>query len=301
MKILLIYEHHPRVLGHFVKQAFKQLGHEVVSVGAVNPNEPLGCHGRMPDLRLDWCALNAVDASQLRVNPSDFDLRILIDHGEMTTVWNLPHPWVHWSFEGPNLGWSNTQYKYAGILTQVGDVDNVSWLPGGFDAEEHDPRPIPQWREYDLVQAGAVHASRGITWNYVTANAKDLNCVFGQFWGPLYAQIYRHGLATWVDTGVDFIKLRVFEAMALGCVVISPRNYAMLSLFNEDEHFIGYEPIIGPKGEPMPEPSFLIDTARRLRRDGDGGMAERAQRLVWTRDCWQHRAATILRDVFGEG
>jgi glycosyltransferase involved in cell wall biosynthesis len=308
MRILLLGTWHRRCgLPYYYLRALRQLGHEVVTVGPWRDQEPWGTRGREPQAFLNtsmpvpWRETIAV------LNFTEpLDCAIIASGGEGLR-WadgDLPDiPWAHIDSEGAAMEWSRglTPHRYAEIMCNGADA-GVQWLPKAFDADEH---WIPPYcasfsgasREYDLVQLASAREARQHIWHTVRERAPDIHTFFGDVWGPLYACAYQNSLATYCCSTLDFVTTRVFEAMAMGCVVIADRNPSTLKLFNDGEHFIGFDPIPGPGGEGMPDPEWLIDTVRRLRREGDGGMAQRAYELVRGRDSYQHRLRRVLEGM----
>lgn len=297
MRIALCYTHHRRCIAHYFRRAFKMLGHEVVTVGPWADEWPMGTPGREADVPLPRYTIGYYTFEQLGIG-NNFDLFILIDQGEDLRVWNIPIKWVHLAIEGTHLEWSYAPYKFASLMQHVTNPVGVTWLPSGFDPEEHLPGPPASGRWYDLVQIAIPYESRKFMANHLPQIAPDLHFQFGEIWGPEYGKAYRDSLATWVGSGQDFITIRVFEAMAMGTLVFADRTASIAKLFREGEHFIGYDPLWNEEHSPYPNPQWLVDELRRIRRDGDGGMAERAKQLVWGRDSWTHRAQTILDTVF---
>lgn len=315
MRIAILSTWHRRCgVGYFYRRAFRQLGHDVVGIGSWKADEPYGTRGREPEVQIGGGPVfGYAEIAPVLYYPERADLLVIADGGEGLQVTGVPDDvrLVHLSSEG--VGWRDAQtpHRYANIMRA--DMDgSVAWLPNAFDLLEHPPRTMPvmhigerelsdgDGREYDLVQLASSRDARRFIWDRVLRTAPDLHCLFGDIWGPSYAAAYQHALATFTCSTQDFVTTRVFEAMACGCVVIADRTKAMASLFTEDEHFIGYDRVDGPGGEGMPDPDWLIETVRQIRRDGDGGMAKRVYALVASRDSYAHRAQRILDDVFGK-
>lgn len=312
MKIALLGTWHRRCgVSYFWRRAFRQLGHTVIGIGPLRPEEPWGTYGREPDITLSpqrWGSTECVYPYEaLGALPWRPDLLFIADGGEGLRLTDIPAdlPWVHLSSEGAAMDWSRglTPHRYANIMCNR-PGEGVIWLPNAYDAQEHwirdeylrDPTAP---KAYDLIQAAAPRDARRAVWESVRQTAPDLRTYFGEAWGPIYTTLHQHARATFVCATLDFITTHVLEAMAMGCVVIADRTPSMCSLFTEGEHFIGYDPVPGAGGEGMPDPGWLIETARRLKRDGDGGMALRAHQRVAGVDSYQARAEQVLAEVFG--
>lgn len=302
MRILLIYLHTRRCGGYHYARGFRQLKHDVVTAGPWAPGD-FGTPGREPDHELPPSNKFSWNGGDFDFLPDIPDLTVLIDGGQDLRVSGIPGPWVHISTEGTNMEWSDTPYKYAEIM-RAGNPPEVKWLPKAFDYYDA-PRQTEE-KIYDLVQLASPRAARTYLWEYITKNAPDLNCLFGEIWGPVYHQAYRFARCTFVASGVDFVTNRVFEAMAAGCVVIADRTPSMLSLFepagdSDHEHFVDYTAIEGPGGEAMPDPDWLITKVRELKEDipiRRSIMATRARQLVLQRDSFTDRCREILEGCF---
>lgn len=295
MKILLLGTWHRRCgVPYYYTRALRQMGHEVRTTGFWRQEESFGTYGREPDCCIEQYTADAV-------HWSGFDCAIVASGGEGLR-WadnDLPDlPWAHIDSEGSNMAWSRdkTPHRYAEIMCNGCD-DGVRWLPKAFDKEEHAHVIGGAFREYDLVQLASAREARQYIWQYVRHHAPDLHTFFGDVWGPLYACAYQNSRATYCCSTLDFVTTRVFEAMAMGCVVIADRNPSMLQLFKDGEHFIGFDPVPGPGGEGMPDPEWLIDTVRRLCQRHDDDMTMRAYELVRSRDSYQHRMRRVLADM----
>jgi glycosyltransferase involved in cell wall biosynthesis len=177
----------------------------------------------------------------------------------------------------------------------------VEWWPNAFDEVEFVRGPSLAERPLDLTQIATPRAARQHFWHQFPLDAPDLKSYFGEIWGPQYSATYRDARATFVAHGCDFVSLRVFEAMASGCLVISDRTPAMLKLFNEGEHFIGYDPITGPGGDAIPTTEMIISAVRKINADlpAAQAMADRAYTLVSGRDSFRHRGEQLLQEVKG--
>lgn len=303
MKIVVLGTWHRRCgLPYYYARALRQLGHEVIGIGPWQEGEPPGTEDRQPEFRLPFDTRNResrwyeYEAIKRATGPAD--LFLLAEGGEDLRLLNAPAPWVHVSTEGdgPIMWWSRklTPFRYAEIMSNGAD-EGVRWLPKSYDALEH----YPSWRQrsIDFVQLASPREARRYIWQYIAQNAPELTLNVGEAWGLAYGDGYRSGRATFCCSSSDFVTTRVFEAMACRCVVIADRTPSMLELFNEHEHFIGFDPVPGPGDEGMPDPAWLIDTLRKLKRDGDSGIANRAYDRVHGRDSYRERMLRILRDV----
>ena len=296
---------HPRCGPWHYAEELRLMGHEVVKIGPYDAGVPFGTRGREPDVLLPQAY-----PPHYRPGPllGDFDQFWIIEGGEDIRVLDLPDkmPLVHVSTEGTHLEWTKgrTPHRYAEIMCNVTDPEGVTWLPKCFSEWEYSTGAYPRTsteREYDLVQLASARAARVHVWNEVKRIAPDLNCVFGDQWGPLYYATYENALATFVCHTHDFVTTRVFEAMAAGCVVFSDPTPSMLKLFEPGKHFVPFEAVWhAESGEGYPDPEWLAAEVREMRKNRNHEMiAGAASRLVWGRDSMKHRVETVLTRLDG--
>jgi glycosyltransferase involved in cell wall biosynthesis len=297
-----------------------------MTVGPWDESEPLGTEGREPHVALPWRYapenLYAWDeiayairyarhygpnkgpaVKEAKSFPLNACVKILIDGGEGVQVHGIPDPWIHVAIEGVNLGWSKTPHKFAQIPCN-NRQPGVTWLPPGFDVEEHyrDNR-VPC---YDLGQIAANRMSRKFVWAEVQRLAPDLHCLFRDgLWGWPYAEAHRNMRATFACAGMEFVTMRVMEAMAMGCIVLADRSERMRELFEPGVHYIEFESIKHKDcDERIPDPKWLVEQAWRIRDYGETlegqsveAMVDNACVRVHERHSWQHRARTLLEAV----
>lgn len=296
MRIMLCYTHHRRVIAHYYRRAFAQLGHDVRTVGPWYNGYSLGTHGREPTHWFPWRHPTIYDYSEFRLSPKDYDLFVLFDHGENLIVRDIPqHTWAHVGIEGTNLGWSETPHKFAALMQHVTEP-NVHWLPTGFDPQEHRPGPPLTQRLYDIVQLATPRDARTAMWSYIQKCAPHLHSLFGEFWGPVFETVHQQARVTWACSSQDFITMRVFEAAAMGCLLVADRTESLRKIgFVDGMHFVGYDPVPTIWDEGVPDPKLLIRVALLAREDRAAQeTALRAQALVLDKHSWAHRAQEML-------
>lgn len=305
MRILLLYSHHRRTLNVYYKRALVRLGHQVVSVGPWDEQQRFGTHGRTPDVMLPaavppWYAYEQI-AAHLPWTP---DLVWLLEGGEDLRVLNVPReiPFVHQSVEGSHMEWSRgiTPHRYVNFTCNGFAPPDVKWLPYGFDEVEAGPYNVPTAdREYDCAQIGSARESRVLVWEHLR-KATDVHCWFsGDLWGPAHFALYRNARSTFVNQTISFCCPRVFDAMGMGCLLLSDRVPAVTELFNDEEHFLGYDRVFGRDGEGIPHPDWILDIVRRCRREPQWaqGIALAGRRLAWEKHTYRHRVEEVLNDV----
>ncbi len=306
MHVLLFYTHHPRCIADNYRRAFRRvLGPEnVFSAGQWSLSEPLGTYGREPDYELrrsreiwkQWTYKEL--ASHVSFQP---DIVVLIDQGEHLRLHDVPTPFIYVSTEGSDMVWPYGAAKRYASLMCNGPGPGVQWWPNAFDEVEFTRGPDLSKRVLDVTQVATPRDARVAFWGQFPLDAPDLKSYFGEIWGPVYSAMYRNAKCTFVAHGCDFVSLRVFEAMASGCLVISDRTPSMLKLFTEGEHFIGYDPIQGPGGDAIPTTEMIISVVRKINADlpAAQAMADRAYDLVASRDSFRHRVEQLLQDMKG--
>jgi len=222
-----------------------------------------------------------------------------MDHGEDFQVQGIPEPWVHHCFEGTHHEWSDTPYKSVGIERGT-DTAGIEWLPNGYDPTEHFSSAVRlrgvRLNVFDLAHFAVSRRGREHVYGEVR-RALDLRTASGELWGMEYGNGLRRSMATWVCVLEDFIPNRVWDAMACGCVLIANRRPALQRFFREGEHFIGFDAVRFVHDELIPDPEWLIATVRRLREQGDGGMAARAYEAVLPHS-YAARAQRMIAKVF---
>lgn len=302
MRIAVIATWHRRNNIYYYAKALRMMGHDVVTIGPWRDEEPFGVKGREPDYTTERGYVFHYSWDHITHRKGNFDLALVIDGGEDLQVYGVPIPWAHMSTEGgPLTAWGRglTPHRYSEIMCNGQDAD-VRWLPKAFDEIDHVFRD--GHREYDLVQLASAREARRYVWEQVRLRAPDLSCVFGDIWGPMYSAAYQNATATYTCSTVDFVTNRVFEAMAMGCVVIADRTSAMLSMFEDSKHFVGFDPIKLPQfGEGIPDPEWLIETVRHLRDNPSETrrLQIEARLLVADRDSYRHRMERVLTEMAG--
>lgn len=303
MKIAFVYTHHRRTLNWYYKRAAQRLGHEVWSVGPWD-DQPFGTYGREPDSFLADRTPRHYEYAELKV-PWTPDVLWLLEGGEDIRVLDVPVPFVHQSVEGSHMDWSRTvtPHRYVNFTCNGAAPPDVTFLPYGFDRQHCDrtasTRPIVD-REYDCAQVGSARPSRALLWDDVSQRAKDIHCWFnGSFWGPAHFELYRNARSTFVNQTHDFMCPRVFDAMAMGCVLFSDRVPSIMSLFEEGEHFIGYDSVRAFDGESVPHTDWLIEQIRRCRREPEWAqrISTAARVNAWQHHTYEHRVQRVLEEI----
>jgi spore maturation protein CgeB len=185
----------------------------------------------------------------------------------------------------------------------------TTYLPFAWDPSVH-PRPADDAVEPDLdvVFAGEWRPDRevwiealadfkvGVWGTDVWRTKSKPNSVArrswrgGAVWGPMYAQASRKGRITLnlVDvTNGPGLNMRAFEAVGLGCFVVSTRTAALEEAFAEDEHIVFFD---SPTELAEKVTHYLARPAERTR------IARNAVQLG-DENTYRHRAEQLLAEV----
>lgn len=275
MRVLLLYIHRRRTIAHYFRRAFLHRGWDVVTCGPWM-DEMYGWRGTEPDVRLQD---PAIDRSRhdgrwhyywdQEIAPflptTDFDARILLDDGGgRLQIDGIPNPWLHHAIEGTGLHWSNTPYKSAALMCNVTNPAGITYIPSGYDVEWHTAPDLTEPREYDFTHIATPRASRLRMWQLLMQRS-DIKPVLGEIWGSLYNEAYKHSTCTLSCATANFVTMRVWESMAMGCILLSDELPAVREFFDESQVLFFNSVPATPDGERMPDPLWLADTIRRLR------------------------------------
>lgn len=310
MKILMLGTWHRRCGPYNYARALESLGYDVLRVGPWDESVPFGTHGREPHIQLPkrhpphYTMDEITNSHEFGANAQFYDMDAfwIVEGGENIRILDMPEavPVVHISSEGTNLEWSKgrTALRYSEIMANTVNKDGVTSLPKAFDPLC--ALPPNMYPAYDLVQLASPRAARVHFWQEFPKAAPDMHGVFGDIWGPAYRLIHNNALATWVCQGVNFMTNRVVEAMASGCIVFSDPVPAVCEHFEPGVDFIPYHPVMHESGEGYPDPHWIADQLRRLRRDGHRAMLGSALRKVQQGYSFRDRVLDILDDFARE-
>ena len=123
-----------------------------------------------------------------------------------------------------------------------------------------------------------------------------LNIVYGNVATKEYVEFHNSSRTTWeFSGGSQYIKWRIFEAMAMGCVVITDTFKLLGEVgFESWKHYVPHIPV-----DDMP---MAISIARGIRmvrqwRDFSETVREEAWNYVMSNHTYEHRAKMILKDI----
>lgn len=219
MKAVVLAKHYPVCSGRYICNAIEQSGGEVRHYGPAMGRSVWGLD--LPG-ELAWQP-QSLDPTFMPdvVIVADSDAAVL-DHSIM---WRHIAPVVVWGVDNHVADYRRewiTHYFLAhhGVSKHLLG-DNVTWLPCGYDAEQHARSEIA-WRDrkYDVTMLGVMYPER---WEIVEAlRDAGLNVVAGSgLIGKDYADIYRNSRVSLVASFNGDVPQRTFETAAMGCAVVS--------------------------------------------------------------------------------
>lgn len=168
---------------------------------------------------------------------------------------------------------------------------HVHWLPLACDPEVHHPANVPQ--TYDISFAGAasrpVHRERARLLYRLSEYFSV--CARERVHNEDYCRLMCSGRLAFNHSAVEDLNMRVFEALAMECTLLTNRASAfngLLDLFEDGEHLVVYdseEDLIAKAGR------YLADESARR------AIARRGREAVLARHTYDHRVSEILETV----
>jgi len=128
-----------------------------------------------------------------------------------------------------------------------------------------------------------------------------INIRYGQVNITGYKEMHNRALCTWeFGGGQEYVKWRIFEAMSMGCLVLSDRFSLMDRLgFTPDTHYIEYKPVplgdgrTGPKAEDLKEKILIIKEHPEIWED----ITQNAFSQVRRYHTYKRRVEQIINDI----
>jgi len=148
-----------------------------------------------------------------------------------------------------------------------------TWLPGACLPAIH---PLFDYeREFDFALLAMMYDPRPRICNAL--QDKGLRIKFGNVGIDEYAIIHNKSLTTYAcSNGQEYIKWRVFEAMSMGCIVLSDKFFLMEQLFTEGVHYLSVKTDKLDDGRTALNVNDLYDKIMLCRRNKD--LVERIRR-----------------------
>lgn len=182
------------------------------------------------------------------------------------------------------------QRAYVPLLRETGSR-HVYWLPMACNPKVH--RPVDAEKSHDIVFVGGT--SEPVHWQ----RARLLETLQSRFDVLARERVYGEEMVTTFSTGraafnhsaVQDVNMRIFEALAMGCALLTNRDAernGLSDLFTDGEHLLMYE----EEADLIRKVSQLLgDEALRERLAANGRVN------VLERHTYGHRVEAILRTV----
>jgi len=170
-------------------------------------------------------------------------------------------------------------HKNAGEIPHDADT---TWLPVGYDTEWHAPSPVPwQYRNFDAALIGETYINRA---RVLEACARaGLKVTAGMAYADHYAPIYHQTRVALNWAGVEDLSMRIFEGIAMGCIVVTNPLSDLVPLMKEPD-FPHEQLIIVDRVEDFPEAV----------RAASEGPAPAFDRRWIKRQRWEDRLAVMV-------
>lgn len=326
MKILFLSTWYPSNIIRWLSTGFEQAGCEVKRCGKVIRNHygifwpEEDCPGILFEVSLneplnlkkvlDESAKNGFEPDILIVN--DDWINIPLEE----TVGDIPLCLIQ--HEGWNAGLQRIEkfkpdVAYTGQPLGVFDeprkeiYPGFKYLPGACSTIAHPFLQRERFmsdmkRDLDFVFFGALsYDNRQDICRYL--NSRFI-IKYGQVACEEYRKLHNRSLTTMeCSGGQQYIKWRIFEAMSMGCVVISDRFDLLDTVFESGEHYLPCDWKLQADGRRYLDSKHLRQQIEFLKNNPDEyrRVQENAFRLVREKHTYLHRAKMILADLgFGE-
>lgn len=297
VRICVLGQADPRTwMPHLVK-AFASRA-EVVTVGPLADGWPYPNH-----IETDLGALHSLyDALPPNWMP---DLVFAVSGGGaamLTRTHDLPCPTVFYSVdtwqcymdyvEAPHYDIVFAgQRSYIPLLRATGSR-HVFWLPLACDPECHRPMP-DQSKHCDIVFVGGtskpVHHQRA---SLLNALSRQFTVeVFEGAYGEDMCRAFARGRLAFNHSSVEDVNMRIFEALAMGCALLTNRDSQVNGLFEwfeDGRHLIVYD----SERELLKKARQYAHDGVRLKTIGEAGRAQ-----VLANHTYLHRVDTVLETV----
>jgi hypothetical protein len=278
IKILIVAIHYPVASGRYIADAFRRLGHDVVTVG---PSTGVDIWGIKVDERYIW-------------KPDDIpqgwkqDLVIYADSGiEHHYLFDYDMPIVVWGVDNHVRDYSQFKCDALFLAHSWGarmDEPNAHWLPCAYDPVWfHDDG---QERVNDVAMVGVMYPERQAICREM--EQAGIKIIAGM--GALYAEynaLYNTAKIALVKSACGDLPQRFFENMAQGCCVLSD--------YLPDAIKLGFEPgkdfwLYNGANEAAYAAKWLIESGewKRIAMNGREKVKEHT---------WDNRAKELLRTM----
>lgn len=168
---------------------------------------------------------------------------------------------------------------------------NVFWLPLACQPAAH--HPVDVAKDHDITFVGLyrenIHRERA--WFLEQLGRQCSLLVRDNVYGEETCEIFSRGRLAFNHCAVSEVNMRVFEAMAMGCALLTNRNAeanGLFDLFEDTQHLIAYE-----------TDRDLLDKAHKYLDDDPGreSLAKSALQEVLARHTYGNRVDALLQTV----
>ena len=321
-KLLFVSTWYPANVDRWLSTAFEDYGYEVVRVGKtyfnhygigweqdllpevaqeLDVNAPLDLPALVsryePDILLfwDWNACPIDNVGETRKIRKKIPV-ILVEHE------GWPHNFERKNLINPTLAYTAMPYGITNHPCNAFEM-GYRYLPGACYPKYHGKvNESHANRDLDCVLfAGMYNPRPEICQELINLG---INIKYGQVNITGYKEMHNRALCTWEFSGnQEYVKWRIFEAMSMGCLVLSDRLVLMDRLgFKPGEHYIEYKPVpIGegrtaPKAEDLKEKILEIKEHPGIWED----ITQNAFNQVRKYHTYRHRVEKILKDLEGK-
>jgi len=167
----------------------------------------------------------------------------------------------------------------------------VFWLPMACDPAVHHPMPVSPRHDISFVGTASLPAHL-VRYRMLQALSKHFSVLTREaLYGKAYCAAMALGRMTFNCAGVRDVNMRIFEALAAGCPLLTnrgPEVNGLLDLFKDGKHLVVYD-----------DEDDLIEKARTYLADDDAriALAKAGRREVLARHTYRHRVQAILKVV----
>lgn len=217
MNILIVANHYPVASGRYATDALRRLGHDVRTVGPARGANVWGL--ALPDRYIwepddiitDWRpdAVIVMDSDPALLNASERYSVLVVVWGVDNHVRDYTRPWIKHYF-----------LAHRAVSVQQW-ADNCTHLPCAYDPSWFTPSPIPyEQRAYDVALLGVMYPHRWRTVERLRAAGLKVLAGTGLVYDSYRDAHHNSRIALCLSARGD-VGQRVFEAAAMGCVIVS--------------------------------------------------------------------------------
>lgn len=182
------------------------------------------------------------------------------------------------------------QRAYVPLLRAAGSR-HVLWLPMACDPAVH--KPVESERIHDIVFVGGtsepVHWQRRQLLEALRSSHSVL--ALEHVYGESMCRAFATGQIIFNHSAVEDVNMRIFEALAMGCALLTNRQSVpngLLDLFEEGTHLVTYD----GEADLLRKTSQLLIDGPQLER-----LRIKGRREALARHTYDHRVRTILKTV----